>query len=99
MPLDADLQPQTILRHHEFQCGSRVFHVHFGHGFVKSLEAEPNADSTKPEVKLPPLSSPLRLPVVGQGMGDWPRDGSVTLLTSPAIYSQVRALQDILQAH
>ena len=40
-PVEADLQPHAILRSHEFKCGRRVFHVHFGHGFVRSLEAEP----------------------------------------------------------
>jgi len=43
VPLEADLQPQAMQRSHEFKEGRRVFHVHFGHGFVKSLEAEPAA--------------------------------------------------------
>ena len=43
VPLEADLQPQAMQRAHEFREGRRVFHVHFGHGFVKSLEAEPAA--------------------------------------------------------
>ena len=53
MPLDADQQLQSTLRHHEFQSGRRVFHVHFGHGFVKSLEAEAKGDASKPEVATP----------------------------------------------
>jgi len=50
MPLESDLQTSSILRHHEFQCGRRVFHVHFGHGFVKSLEGEAKAADQKPEL-------------------------------------------------
>ncbi|KAL1496510.1 hypothetical protein AB1Y20_016464 [Prymnesium parvum] len=50
MALENDLQSSSILRHHEFQSGRRVFHVHFGHGYVKSLEAEPRAPDEKPEL-------------------------------------------------
>lgn len=50
LPLESDVPTSSLLRHHEFQCGRRVFHVHFGHGFVKSLEAEPKAADHKPEV-------------------------------------------------
>jgi len=41
-----DLQPSTVLRSHEFQCGRRVFHVHFGHGYVASLEQQATGQST-----------------------------------------------------
>jgi hypothetical protein len=52
MPQEADLQPHTMLRSHEFQSGRRVFHVHFGHGFVRSLEAEaPKPDTSDEPVK------------------------------------------------
>ena len=48
--LEADAtQPHAMLRSHEFKSGRRVFHVHFGHGFVRSLEGEaPKADGTEP---------------------------------------------------
>ena len=42
--LEADLQP-TTQRLEDFQLGRRVFHVHFGHGYVASLEAEPTPRS------------------------------------------------------
>ena len=45
VPLEADLQPRAMVRSHEFKEGRRVFHVHFGHGFVRSLEAEPTSSS------------------------------------------------------
>jgi hypothetical protein len=38
--LDADIQPATDVRNHEFQVGRRVFHVHFGHGYVVALEKQ-----------------------------------------------------------
>lgn len=38
--LEADMQPQAMLRNHEFTSGRRVFHVHFGHGFVGALDEE-----------------------------------------------------------
>ncbi len=47
--LEADLQP-TTQRLEDFQLGRRVFHVHFGHGYVASLEAEP----TPPQPGQPP---------------------------------------------
>ena len=54
MPLDIDLQPQATLRQHEFQGGRRVFHVFFGHGFVRSLEAEPAQADGSSDGKLQP---------------------------------------------
>jgi len=47
----ADLQPATVLRSHEFQCGRRVFHVHFGHGYVTSLETQPTPQSQTPQLE------------------------------------------------
>lgn len=32
-----------MIRSHEFQSGRRVFHVHFGHGYVTSLETAPTS--------------------------------------------------------
>ena len=49
MPLEADLQPHAMLRQHEFKSGRRVFHVHFGHGFVRSMDS--------PETEQPPQPS------------------------------------------
>jgi len=40
IPLDADVQPASAVRNHEFQTGRRVFHVHFGHGYVAALERQ-----------------------------------------------------------
>ena len=49
MPFEADLQPRTMLRQHEFKSGRRIFHVHFGHGFVRSIDsAEPDAAKQEP---------------------------------------------------
>jgi len=56
VPLEADLQPHAMLRSHEFREGRRVFHVHFGHGFVKSLEAEPVPVGPLGEAAPPPES-------------------------------------------
>ena len=48
-PLEADLQPHAMLRSHEFRSGRRVFHVHFGHGYVKSIdEPEQPPSETQP---------------------------------------------------
>jgi len=47
----ADLQPATHLRSHEFQSGRRVFHVHFGHGYVASLETQPSPQSPTPQLE------------------------------------------------
>lgn len=64
LTLEPDVQPQGLLRSHEFKAGRRVFHVHFGHGFVKSIEAEPSGnlvdhvsvltDRVSPPLLLPP---------------------------------------------
>ena len=42
--LEADLQPRAMLRAHEFRSGRRIFHVHFGPGFVRSLDAPPELE-------------------------------------------------------
>ena len=39
--IDGDGDEATTMRSHEFQTGRRVFHVHFGHGYVTSLETAP----------------------------------------------------------
>ncbi len=44
VPLEAGVEGQAALRHHELQTGRRVFHVHFGHGYVASLETAPTDD-------------------------------------------------------
>ena len=44
VPLDADIQPHAHVRTHEFRSGRRVFHVHFGHGFVRSIDEPESAD-------------------------------------------------------
>lgn len=48
IPLDAEVQPATAMRGHEFQVGRRVFHVHFGHGYIGALERQVPAGSTDP---------------------------------------------------
>jgi hypothetical protein len=48
VPLDADVQPATAMRNHEFQAGRRVFHVHFGHGYVAALEKQVDNGSSDP---------------------------------------------------
>jgi len=52
VPLDADVQPTTVIRDQEFQSGRRVFHVHFGHGYVVALERQvPAGSSEQPELE------------------------------------------------
>lgn len=48
VPLDADVQPATAVRNKEFQVGRRVFHVHFGHGYVAALEKQIAPGSSEP---------------------------------------------------
>jgi hypothetical protein len=50
-PLEADLQPHALLRAHEFKKGRRIFHVHFGHGFVKSMDG-PEDESPRASASL-----------------------------------------------
>ena len=72
IPLDAEVQPATAMRGHEFQVGRRVFHVHFGHGYIGALERQVPAGSTDPPeqarapsplaLKTDTSASPLRVP-------------------------------------
>lgn len=45
--LESELQPHAMIRSHEFKCGRRIFHVHFGHGYVQALETDPTLDAAK----------------------------------------------------
>lgn len=50
---EADLQPHTVTRAEDFTSGRRVFHVHFGHGYVASLETrEEEASQSQAEQAL-----------------------------------------------
>jgi hypothetical protein len=52
-PEQADLQPHTVTRAEDFTSGRRVFHVHFGHGYVASLETrEEEASQSQAEQAL-----------------------------------------------
>jgi len=44
-PIEADLQPHAVTRSEDFKSGRRIFHVHFGHGYVASLETKDEPDT------------------------------------------------------
>ena len=89
VPLEADLQPHAMLRQHEFRSGRRVFHVHFGHGYVRSLE-EPEGSSPAgptPNAPLQPVEIGRSLSQTQNIMCTWDNPKYKQLLKLRAFYA------------